>query len=109
MEKNKGYQIIEPECLNELIQSNVPYGVKLFVIGGIISLVKQTTAYSELRGIELHAVRVDYLGNYPVIGIHYFSDNPLDLGRPIEIIVEEIVKSEAVSNIVSYIMTSFGD
>ncbi len=91
----KSYQIIEPEVL--YLRENLSVHAAL-LYGILIWLVEQLRNCNDekFNNIEFDVIRVEYVGKYPAIGIHYKNPDVSDVSEYVEEKIEHLLKTRSV-------------
>ncbi|MES2070270.1 MAG: hypothetical protein V4488_07980 [Pseudomonadota bacterium] len=98
----KDYQIVEPEILEQWL----PVARNQEILVALLSwIVKKLQADFEMQfpGVSIAVVRVEYLGAYPAIGIHYPNDRTEDLAAPVEAAINRLLSNTSIIDFLKYV------
>jgi hypothetical protein len=101
----RGYQIIEPTELNQLVRSPIHHELAVAIMYWLIPKVLSKIG-GERENVELEVIRVSYQGTYPALGVHYKHRDHLDLGPLIESTVDALLHERPISELVDAIAAS---
>ncbi|WMJ72298.1 hypothetical protein RCC89_03845 [Cytophagaceae bacterium ABcell3] len=92
----QGYQIIELEYVDDLIKRKVSLEFQVSIILWLIDSCKQDLVCAQLP-IQIHLIKVDYMGEYPAIGIKYLEDQNQedDFSDKIEVFCNSTIKTSS--------------
>ena len=100
----KGYQIIEPLCLSDLYSDPRHFEFAVTLFHWIVDELRNELN-SEIKGIDIDVIRVNYLGAYPAIGISYINESK-DMAPLIESAIDHLVARKPIIDLVSFIAKS---
>lgn len=89
----KGYQLIEPFFLPELIRQDATLEVCIAVLCWLVDCLKKEEELKSLP-IEIDLIKAEYMGAYPCIGIHYLDNSERDWGPEVTAKVESYFQKE---------------
>lgn len=102
MKSVKGYQIFEPELLNELVTNTFQHAFAVAILNWLCVLVRLELK-EHLQHIEVEVIVVTYMGSYPAIGIHYKTDGYQDMKPIIEKLCDRFLKERSALELAQFI------
>ncbi len=99
---DKGYQIVEPEILEEWLGANRN---QEFLVALLYWIAKnlQLDFGARFPGVIIEVIKVEYLGAYPAIGIHYPNDQIPDLAASINLATNHLLSDKTVIDFAKYL------
>lgn len=105
---NKGYQLIELALLDRLLATPSAATITVALLSWLVEAIRNELD-GQLIAVELEVIRAEYLGPYPVIGVHYVNADAPDLGPLIEATATRLLQTKAVSEFVAFVPRSGRD
>jgi hypothetical protein len=102
---SKGYQIIEPPLIAPLM-ANAKHHECLVMIGQWLIQQLYLELKTELEGVELEIIKVQYHEAYPALGIHYTSSDIDDVSDLVERTAGRLLHETSVAELIRFISTS---
>jgi hypothetical protein len=104
----KGYQLIEPGSLSELLPLTSTFDVTIALLSWLVDVLRAELK-ERLGSAELQVIRGEYQGAFPAIGIHYRVDEGEDLGPVVEAAIRDVLSQRPTSDFVSFLARSRTD
>jgi hypothetical protein len=100
----KGYQLIPSDRLDSLVRA---FKHSDFLIAIHHWLIPQLNAElkDQLANVELEVIKIEYLGAYPGLGVHYLAEIP-DVAPLIEATIDRLLQERPVSELITFIVAS---
>ena len=102
-----GYQVVEPQGLLPLYGQRRNFAFAVAAFEWLIGAVRKDLG-DRLLGVSLRVIRVEYLGAYPALGIHYDEGVP-DVQVLVEEACERALRTRPVSEFVEFLGTGDRD
>jgi len=99
---NKGYQIIEPACLGELMTLNGSVDVAVALLSWLVEILR-IDLEDRLNGAQIELIRAEYHGAYPAIGVHYPRTDAEDLGPVVETTIAELTGRRSIADFAAFL------
>lgn len=98
----KGYQLIEPFFLPELIRQDATLEVCISILCWMVDCLKKEEELKNLP-IEIELIKAEYAGAYPCIGIHYLDNSERDWEPEVTAKVEGYFQKPYLSDYYRYL------
>jgi len=96
----KGYQVVELDCLNEMISNDMSISIMYFLLENI----RNNRLF---ENVDLEIIKVTYLGSYPAIGIHYKDPcNKMDYEQDVQKACNHIIQQFKVEDFIYFIINN---
>jgi hypothetical protein len=105
---SKGYQIVEPRALDELIREPRNRMAAVAVLSWVCEMLR-LELQNRCQRVEFEVINVTYLGSYPAIGIHYLDKDPQDIGPIVQATVDRILQERSALELISFIAQENAD
>ena len=105
MTSNDGYQIVEPQIIQQWLNIVVH---REFLVALLYWLAERLTKQLSTKypGIEVSVIKVQYHGAYPCIGIRYPDESVPDLCESSEQSIENLIRNTSVLDFIQFVFSS---
>jgi hypothetical protein len=104
---SKGYTVIEPRSLNDLIVLPKHRVFAVAIVSWVIyELSTELKEFLAEADTELEVICVTYMGSYPAIGAHSPSSSDVDVRTVVEEAVDRLLSSASTDRLMRFITNS---
>ncbi len=105
----KGYQVMELSLLDPLFSQRKYFDFAIAIFYWLIREL-HVELKDQLAGAQIEVIRVEYLGAYPALGIHYGNSGEVkDLEPLVEATIYRLLQEKPVIELVTFIAASGTD
>lgn len=104
--RGKGYQVMELSQLDSLFADPKYFDIAIAIFHWLIKELREELK-GQIDNIQVDIIRVEYIGAYPTLGIHYENPNETpDMEPLIETAINQLLRERTVIELISFIAQS---